>query len=548
MNRLGKTSVNPITDIIYDVLYLGEITSTRMPDSGHLGFHIEDSRHLQRELSKRGAPSEPYVDAIITSPPYADLQEYGENDDQIGEQEYEAFLTDLKTVFEQCYEISTRESTLWINTDTFRRGGRIVRLPSDIADEIENLPELKYCEETGCDGQLHSNRGTGTYVCDKCGEHRNPLDQSWRLADHVIWDKKRTRPWYAEGKLRNVFEHVSMYSKETEFKYNVDEVRETDPEEFGRWWVDYPERYNPSGKVPNNLWSFPIPKQGQWGPKLAYHPSPFPPGLIARIIKLATDPGDTILDPFAGVGTTLAVANALDREAIGFELEEGYEEFYHEHVLPNAMPATSEQDTLRSHNNKNLESQIWTLRTHKYALELQRKMFTSEEFRFEREDLNSVFILADKHNFESKVPPSASLYFITQNGCELSDDDLSSIRDSLLDDTGLSGNYYEVDFTLEAELVGSFASRVTPSAQLADDWTDATHYIYDNATHYWYSDEITVSGWEREIKRGDWQRYLTDKAAPLVSTLDIRVDNPLDDDQSTSSDRQAVLGRYNEKE
>ncbi len=515
-----------------------------MGDNEHHGFHIGDSRKLQQTLSKKGAPAEPYVDAIITSPPYADLQKYGETDDQIGEQEYEAFLSDIKAVFQQCYNISTADSTLWINTDTFRRDGRLVRLPFDIADDLENLPELKNCTTDSCTGQLQVDRGNGVYQCDTCGRRVDPLEKSWRLADHIIWDKKRTRPWYAEGKLRNVYEHVSMYSKEAEFKYNVDSVRETDPEKFGRWWVDYPERYNPSGKVPNNLWSFPIPKQGQWGPKLAYHPSPFPPGLISRIIKLATDPGDTILDPFAGVGTTLAVAKALNRKVIGFELEEKYEEFYYEYVLPNTESDATTQETLQTNNEKDLEYQIWTLRTHKFALEFQRELFTHDKIQFNRGDLNSVFIIADREDFSSETPPSATLIFIIEDYENLSQDDISIARNSLLNDTSLSGNYYEVNFTIENNLIDNPLTIETSLKQLPDKYKNATLYLYDDARHYCYTDKITVSKWKKEVRNGDWKRYMTDKAAPIISTLDIRVDNPLDKEQTIYSDKQAVLNQF----
>jgi DNA modification methylase len=52
------------------------------------------------------------------------------------------------------------------------------------------------------------------------------------------------------------------------------------------------------------------------------HPCPKPLPLMLELVSLFTDPGETILDPFAGSGTTLVAAKTLGRKAIGIELEE----------------------------------------------------------------------------------------------------------------------------------------------------------------------------------------------------------------------------------
>jgi site-specific DNA-methyltransferase (adenine-specific) len=49
-----------------------------------------------------------------------------------------------------------------------------------------------------------------------------------------------------------------------------------------------------------------------------------PEQLLARIIKACSNPGETVLDPFGGSGTTLVVAKKLGRKFIGFELSENY--------------------------------------------------------------------------------------------------------------------------------------------------------------------------------------------------------------------------------
>ena len=54
------------------------------------------------------------------------------------------------------------------------------------------------------------------------------------------------------------------------------------------------------------------------------HPAQYPEELIERIIKVGTNPGDLVLDPFMGSGTTAAVAKRLGRKYVGYELEEEY--------------------------------------------------------------------------------------------------------------------------------------------------------------------------------------------------------------------------------
>ena len=56
------------------------------------------------------------------------------------------------------------------------------------------------------------------------------------------------------------------------------------------------------------------------------HPCQMPEAVLERIIRVASNPGDLVIDPFAGSGTTLAVAKKLGRKFLGCELSEEYAE------------------------------------------------------------------------------------------------------------------------------------------------------------------------------------------------------------------------------
>ncbi len=89
--------------------------------------------------------------------------------------------------------------------------------------------------------------------------------------------------------------------------------------------IDYrkavPTVYN-SQKVPGNVWE--IPRVRYRMDEYEEHPSQKPEALLQRIVLASSNPGDTILDPFAGTFTTCAVAQALGRASIGIEAELDY--------------------------------------------------------------------------------------------------------------------------------------------------------------------------------------------------------------------------------
>ena len=89
--------------------------------------------------------------------------------------------------------------------------------------------------------------------------------------------------------------------------------------------IDYrkenPAPYN-TQKVPGNAWYFSRVRYKM--SEYEEHPSQKPEALLERIIKTSSNPGDVVLDPFAGTFTTCAVAQKLDRRSIGIEKEEEY--------------------------------------------------------------------------------------------------------------------------------------------------------------------------------------------------------------------------------
>lgn len=139
--------------------------------------------------------------------------------------------------------------------------------------------------------------------------------------------------------------------------------------------VRYPERYNPKGKAPEEIWSYDIPTQGSWGDSYVRHFCPLPAELVARIIQLTTQKGDVVLDPFAGSGTVPTVSKLLERSFIGFELNSDYVAMFEKHLSKElAKRAQANLEFTTSEGASDFESTVISLRLVKYGRVLLRRI------------------------------------------------------------------------------------------------------------------------------------------------------------------------------
>lgn len=112
---------------------------------------------------------------------------------------------------------------------------------------------------------------------------------------------------------------------EEEYTFNLDEVRDPD--------VKYPNqkkngkiKVNSLGKNPSDVWQVPKVTSGQnrASKERTSHPAQFPMAVIERIVRVSSNPGEIVFDPFIGSGTTAVVALDLHRPVVGFEIRADY--------------------------------------------------------------------------------------------------------------------------------------------------------------------------------------------------------------------------------
>jgi DNA modification methylase len=131
--------------------------------------------------------------------------------------------------------------------------------------------------------------------------------------------------------------HIFYYVNDPRnFTFNADEVRV--PSARQTTYAD--RRANPKGKLPDDTWVLRPqedercfqPETDTWYvarvcgtfKERGEHPCQMPEALLERIIRVASEPGDLVFDPFSGSGTTLAAAKKLGRNYLGTELSEQY--------------------------------------------------------------------------------------------------------------------------------------------------------------------------------------------------------------------------------
>jgi site-specific DNA-methyltransferase (adenine-specific) len=83
-------------------------------------------------------------------------------------------------------------------------------------------------------------------------------------------------------------------------------------------------RANTAGKMPDDVWDGYSRICGTFKERTGWHPCQMPESLLRRIIAVSSNPGDCVLDPFSGSGTTAAVAYQLGRNYVGVEISPEY--------------------------------------------------------------------------------------------------------------------------------------------------------------------------------------------------------------------------------
>ena len=232
---------------------------------------IENNVYFKSSESMYDIKSES-IQSIITSPPYWNLKDYGE-ENQIGFGEsYELYQNRLNKVWLECKRVLSKNGTMWIVIDKLWRNRAVINIPLHIAMNCKNM---------------------GYY-----------------LKDMIIWNKPTAIAGMHKKNLVNKYETIIFLTKDnTKYKLNYEIMNgETRPDFFQNQLT--------------NLWRISV-KSGVLR-KTPNHKAPYPLELVERMLLLSTDNSDTVLDPFLGSGTTMRVALQHHRKCKGYEINPNF--------------------------------------------------------------------------------------------------------------------------------------------------------------------------------------------------------------------------------
>ena len=154
----------------------------------------------------------------------------------------------------------------------------------------------------------------------------------WMLND-VVWRKSNPMPNFRGRRFTNAHETLIWCAKDKDSKYrfNYEAMKNLNDELQMRsdWYLPI---CNGKERIKQN------------GRKA--HPTQKPESLLHRVILSSTEPGDIVLDPFFGSGTTGAVAKRLGRKFVGIEREEEYAQVAHERIA--SVKQATEEELLRT--------------------------------------------------------------------------------------------------------------------------------------------------------------------------------------------------------
>ena len=298
-----------------------------------------------RDTMRRWTADGMRAQTCVTSPPYFGLRDYG-HPGQIGlEQTPDAYVAAMVEVFRCVRDVLADDGTLWLNIgDSYASnpasgGAQSSRMTG--GEHKRTPPERKYQRPDGLKPKdLIGIPWMLAFALRADG---------WYLRQDIIWHKPNPMPESVRDRCTKAHEYIFLFSKQDRYYFDSEAMRE--PAVGGA--TGAAASFKRSGSKRNQT----IPGQGYgthrperedvaynetrnrrsvWTvatrPYKGAHFATYPPALIEPCILAGSRPGDIVLDPFVGSGTTAAVAIQHGRKYLGCELNPDYGSLQQERI------------------------------------------------------------------------------------------------------------------------------------------------------------------------------------------------------------------------
>ena len=245
------------------------------------------------------------VQLVVTSPPYFNIKDYsldGYQKDkrsekirgQIGDiADYKKYVNEMLQVWKECERVLKSNGKLVVNTP-------LMPMFKKVLDTHFN----RHIFDINSDIEHSILNGTGLFLLDVFIWNRTNPSKKLMFGSYPY-----PRNFYAQ----NTIEFITVYVKDGPSENNLPKDIKEKSKLTEKEWVEFTKQ----------IWNIPIPGKGD----LAFgeHSAIMPEEIVRRYVRLFTYVGDTVLDPFAGSGTTLKVAKELKRNYVGYEISKSYE-------------------------------------------------------------------------------------------------------------------------------------------------------------------------------------------------------------------------------
>ena len=291
-----------------------------------------------RETMRRWAADGVRAQTCVTSPPYFGLRDYG-HPGQIGlEHTPEEYIAAMVEVFRCVRDVLADDGTLWLNIgDSYASNPASGGAQSSkmTGGEHKRTPaERKYQRPDGCKPKdLVGIPWMLAFALRADG---------WYLRQDIIWHKPNPMPESVRDRCTKAHEYVFLLSKSERYFFDNEAIKEPASDNpvsaarrnradfstvgtkaiqgtgFGQSGKGMNAEHKGGTRNRRSVWTVAT------KPYKGAHFATFPPALIEPCILAGSRPGDLVLDPFMGSGTTAQVAQALGRKWIGCELNPEY--------------------------------------------------------------------------------------------------------------------------------------------------------------------------------------------------------------------------------
>jgi DNA modification methylase len=285
LNKSDRELKSDLPALARDTGRMSEIDQAVKSLPSHHELHLGDARDLS-------VVTDGSVELVVTSPPYFDIKDYENgmgDENQLGDIEnYELFNQEIDKIWKQCYEKLVPGGRMCVII------GDVLRSRSDYGRH-RVLPLhatiQKHCTDIGFDN-------LAPIVWYKIGNATLEAGGNARFLG---------KPYEPGAVIKNDIEYILLFRKPGSYRSPSTAERILSLIEADR-----------HQKMFRQLWD------DIKGEPQTDHPAPFPAELAERLIRMFSFVGDTVLDPFAGSGSTAVGASRCGRNSLSVELEEKY--------------------------------------------------------------------------------------------------------------------------------------------------------------------------------------------------------------------------------